>query len=274
LRYDGVSRKQVDTMVLQVSPLIYTPVVTWEKLPDDFVLPDDPVDNIHQPHLAAALTEALSLVGKVSETTLASTNYGVCATVDGKIVIKAPDWAYIPAIKVDRSEVYRSYTPVLQGENPVIVMEFLSETDGGEYSSKPTYPPGKWYFYEQILRVPNYVIFDPLSGDLEIYRLNEAGRYQLHIMNNSGHYDIPEMQLSLGTWQGEREGRSGYWLRWWDMSGDLLLWGFEKAEQERQRAEQERQRAEQERQRAEQERQRADVLAERLRELGVEPNNL
>jgi hypothetical protein len=24
-------------------------VITWEKLPDDFILPDDPVDNIHQP---------------------------------------------------------------------------------------------------------------------------------------------------------------------------------------------------------------------------------
>jgi Putative restriction endonuclease len=254
-------------MVLQVSQLDYAPVVTWEKLPDDFILPNDPVDNIHQPFLAAALTEALYLVGKVSETVLASTNYGVCATIDGKIVVKAPDWAYIPDIKVERSEVFRSYTPVLQGDKPIVVMEFLSDTDGGEYSIKPTYPPGKWYFYEQILRVPHYVIFDPLSGDLEIYHLNEAGRYQLQIMNNAGHYDIPEMQLSLGTWQGEREGRSGYWLRWWDASGNLLLWGFEKAEQERQRAEQEKQRAEQEKQ-------RADALAEKLRELGIEPNDL
>jgi hypothetical protein len=261
-------------MVLHVSPLVYAPVITWEKLPDNFVLPDNPVDNIHQPLLAAALTEALYLVGKVSETTLAITNYGVCATVDGKIAIISPDWAYIPVTKVDKSEVYRSYTPVLQGENPIIVMEFLSETDGGEYSVKPTYPPGKCYFYEQILRVSNYIIFDPLSGDLEVYRLNQARGYQLQIMNNAGRYDIPEMQLSLGTWQGEREGRSGYWLRWWDMSGDLLPWGFEKVEQEQQRTEQERQRAEQEKQRAEQEKQRADALAEKLRELGVDPNDL
>ena len=42
-------------------------------------------------------------------------------------------------------------------------------------------------------------------------------------------------------------------------------------EQEQQRAEQERQRAEQERARAEQERLRAEQLAQRLRELGVEP---
>ncbi len=36
-----------------------THTITWEKLPDDFVLPDDPVDNIGQPAIAAALTESL-----------------------------------------------------------------------------------------------------------------------------------------------------------------------------------------------------------------------
>jgi Uma2 family endonuclease len=46
----------------------------------------------------------------------------------------------------------------------------------------------------------------------------------------------------------------------------------ERAEQERERANQERERAEQERERAEQERERADRLAEKLRELGIDPN--
>ncbi|WP_287726970.1 hypothetical protein [Microcystis sp. M061S2] len=30
-------------------------IITWEKLPDDFILPDEPVDNNLQPLLAAAL---------------------------------------------------------------------------------------------------------------------------------------------------------------------------------------------------------------------------
>jgi Uma2 family endonuclease len=254
-------------MVLQVPRPTQAPIVTWEKIPDDYILPDDPVDNINQPALAAALTEALYLVGKVSETTLASTNYGICATIDGKIVVKAPDWAYVPEIQVARAEVFRSYTPQLQGQLPSIVMEFLSDTEGTEYSSKPTYPPGKWYFYEQILRVPNYVIFEPTSGDLEVYRLNDVGNYRLRSMNAEGRYDIPELQLSLGLWQGQREGRDGYWLRWWNASGDLLLWGREKVEQEKQRVEQEKQRAEQEKQ-------RADSLAQKLRELGIDPETL
>ena len=58
------------------------------------------------------------------------------------------------------------------------------------------------------------------------------------------------MNLFLGTWQGERENRTGYWLRWWDEQGNLLLWGLEKAEQERQRAER---------------------LAAQLRAAGIEP---
>ena len=81
------------------------------------------------------------------------------------MVVKAPDWAYIPQINVPRQEIKRSYTPKLQGDIPVIVMEFLSDTEGGEYSIKPTYPPGKWFFYEQVLEVPNYIIFEPDSGE-------------------------------------------------------------------------------------------------------------
>jgi len=241
--------------------------ITWEKLPDDYKLPDDPVDNINQPALAAALTQSLELAGKLPPNALTPTNYGICATLNGKIVVKAPDWAYIPKIGVDREEVIRSYTPQLQGDIPVIVMEFLSDTEGGEYSIKPTYPPGKWFFYECVLKAPNYAIFEPDSGNLEVYRLDHnTGRYIVQTSNENQHYWIGEMNLYLGVWQGMRENRTGKWLRLWDEQGNLLLWGRELAEQERQRAEQERQRAEQERQRAER-------LAAQLRAAGIEPED-
>lgn len=58
-------------------------------------------------------------------------------------------------------------------------------------------------------------------------------------------------------------------MRWWDLQGNLLLTGEERAEQESQRAERESQRAEQESQRAEQERQRADRLIAQLRRRGA-----
>jgi Uma2 family endonuclease len=232
--------------------------ITWEKLPDDYKLPDDPVDNINQPALAAALTESLQLAGKISVNALTPTNYGICATLNGKMVIKAPDWAYIANIRVQREEVKRSYTPQLQGEIPVIVMEFISDTQETEYSIKATYPPGKWFFYERILKVPNYIIFEPDSGSLEIYHLETTTeQYILQEPDENQHYWIAEMNLYLGVWQGTRENRAGKWLRWWDEQGNLLSWGFELAEQERQRAEQERQRAER--------------LAAQLRAAGIEP---
>jgi hypothetical protein len=233
--------------MLATSP---TYTITWEKLPDDFVLPDDPVDNINQPALAAALTESLQLAGRLPETALTPTNYGICATVNGKTVVKAPDWAYISQITVPRAEVVRSYTPRLQGELPTLVLEFLSDTDGGEYSVKETYPPGKFFYYEQILQVPNYGIFNLDAGTLELYRFGETQRYRLETANEQGRFWLPEMQLFLGVWQGTRENRQGAWLRWWDEQGNLLLWGSERVAQERQRAER---------------------LAAQLRAAGIEP---
>ncbi|MCU0538054.1 MAG: Uma2 family endonuclease [Hydrococcus sp. Prado102] len=230
------------------SPANFT--VTWEKLPDEYVLDNEPVDNIAQPLLALALTDSLESAGKLLTNALIATNYGICATVDGKVVIKAPDWAYVPSISVSREEVKRSYTPRTQGDIPTIVMEFLSDTDSSEYSIKPTYPPGKWFFYEQILQVPNYIIFDPDTGALEVYQLNDSGRYQLLQPDANNRYQIDEIGLFLGVWEGTRENRTGYWLRWWDEEGELLLWGLELATRERQRAER---------------------LAAQLRAAGIEP---
>ncbi|WP_416670394.1 Uma2 family endonuclease [Egbenema bharatensis] len=231
--------------------------VKWEKLPDDFVLDDDPVDNINQPALAAALTESLELANRLPAHALTLTNYGICATLNQQVVVKAPDWGYVAEIRVSREEVNRSYTPNLQGEVPCIVMEFISDEEGKEYSNKPTYPPGKWFFYEQILQVPNYVIFEPNTGILEVYRLDASGRYLLQESNPDDRHWIPEMNLFLGIWQGSRENRTGDWLRWWNAEGELLLWGSELVAKERHRAESERQRAER--------------LAAQLRAAGIEP---
>ena len=146
-------------------------------------------------------------------------------------------------------------------------MEFISEAEGTEYSSKPTYPPGKWFFYEQVLQVPTYAIFSPESDILEVYRLGQDGRYTTANADEQSRYWLPEMELFLGVWQGDHAGRSGTWLRWWDSDGNLLLWGDELAAAQRQIAEEERQKAEQERQRAER-------LLAQLRAAGIEPEDL
>jgi len=238
--------------------------ITWEKLPDDFVLPDDPVDNNLQPLLAEALRESLELAGLLSESMLMATNFGICATVADKTVVKAPDWVYITGVKpLAEGVIRRSYTPRLEGDIPLMVLEFISETEGTEYSLNPHYPYGKWYFYERIIQVPLYGIFQPETKTLDLFRLVE-GRYEPQVPNENFRFWIPEMNLFLGPWDGQRSNLSTTWLRWWDSSGNLLLWGSERIEQQKQQLDQQRQRAEQEKQRAER-------LAAQLRALGVEP---
>jgi hypothetical protein len=57
--------------------------IVWEKLPDDFVLRNDPVDNINQPALAAALTASLQIANRLPDQALTPTNYGISVAVNG-----------------------------------------------------------------------------------------------------------------------------------------------------------------------------------------------
>ncbi|MFM6439728.1 MAG: hypothetical protein ACKPGW_33175, partial [Microcystis panniformis] len=118
-----------------------------------------------------------------------------------------------------------------------------------------------------------YGIFQPKTGELEIYRLNQ-GRYEQQKPDENNRYWIKELNLFIGIWQGTKDEFTTNWLRWWDKSGNLLLWGSELVEQERQRAAQEKQRAEQAELELEQERISRQRLVQKLKELGVNPENL
>jgi Uma2 family endonuclease len=259
--------------ILKTPPRQTLPPITWQKLPADYPLPDDPVDNLLQPLLAAALRESLELAGLILDSMIIATDFGICATVGDKNIVKAPDWVYVPSANpVPPGTNRRSYTPHAEGGLPTVVMEFISATEGGEYSINPHYPYGKWYFYEQILKVPVYVIFHPQTGVLEVYVLTD-GQYKEQSPDEHGRFWLDALNLFLGVWQGKKAEVEDRWLRFWDQSGQLLLWGTERLQQEQQKTDQERQRADQEHQRADQERQRADQLAAQLKALGVDINS-
>jgi hypothetical protein len=111
-------------------------------------------------------------------------------------------------------------------------MEFLSNEDYSELSVRSTPPYGKLYFYEQILQVPTYVTYDPYEPKLEV-RYLQNGAYETQAADAEGRVRIPELDLWLGIWSGERLGQTINWLRWWDSQGNLLLWSSEQAQQER-----------------------------------------
>ena len=128
-------------------PKLSTIAISWEALPEDFILEEEPVENTAQPLIAGALREGLELSGYIQPTMLIAANLGICATMYGKLVIKAPDWFFVQTVLplsgvTDR----RSYTPHLEGEIPRIVIEFCSDPDGKEYSARRTFPPRKMVF--------------------------------------------------------------------------------------------------------------------------------
>ena len=172
---------------------------------------------------------------------------------------EAPDWFYVPNVppNID-GQIRRSYMLWREHIAPLIALEFasgngdeereltpLSRTDEGVVTK-----PGKFWVYEQVMRIPYYGIYQVNNGRLEVYRLID-GYYQLLELNQRGHFPIAPLGVELGLWQGSYQNQTMLWLRWWDEEGNLLLMGDERAELERLRGEQQRERAEQERLRAE-----------------------
>jgi Uma2 family endonuclease len=192
---------------------------------------------------------------------------------------EAPDWFYVPNVPPLLNGVgRRSYVLWQEFVAPLIAIEFVSGDGSEERDATPPSAPegskaGKFWVYEQAIRIPFYAIYDVWKAALDVYEL-VANHYQPIAPNQRGHYPIAPMGVELGIWQGKEGNQTLPWLRWWDSAGHLLLTGEERAEQEKQRAEQEKQRAEQEKQRAEQEKQRADRLAARLQEMGINPEEV
>ncbi|MCU0567464.1 MAG: DUF874 family protein [Oculatellaceae cyanobacterium Prado106] len=185
---------------------------------------------------------------------------------------EAPDWFYIPNVPPTlNGQMRRSYVLWQEYVAPLIVLEFVS--GDGEEERDRTPITGKFWVYEQAIRVPFYGIYEVSKAQVEVYHLVENAYHRVPA-NDRGHFPITPMGIELGIWQGHYQNADLPWLRCWDLSGNLLLTGDERAEQEKQRAEQEKQRAEQERQRAEQEKQRADRLAEYLRSQGINPDQV
>ncbi len=205
--------------------------IEWATLPSDFSLLEEPVDDIYHSLLAASLSETLDLAGFIAPDMLMGSNFSFCAFVEGKIVVKAPDWFYIPSVlPVEPGVIRHIYTPHVEGDIPALVMEFVCGTEQKEYSIKSTFPYGKWYFYERILEVPIYVIFDPYEDILEVHSL-KSGKYELQQPDENGRYWIDSMNLSLGVWRGKRANLTISWLRWWDEAGNMLPWADEKVQQ-------------------------------------------
>ncbi|MDM8528394.1 Uma2 family endonuclease [Anaerolineales bacterium HSG24] len=135
--------------------------------------------------------------------------------------------------------------------SPYIVAEFLSPStkneDLGRISEVTGNPPPKWKVYEQILKIPYYLLFDKRTEQLQAFRLVNNRYSKLDVANNR--LWIPEQKVGLGLWDGVYQGITRNWLRWYDTNGEWIPTLLERAEL---RAEQAQQQLERERQAKEQ----------------------
>ncbi|MDJ1169977.1 Uma2 family endonuclease [Roseofilum sp. BLCC_M154] len=171
---------------------------------------------------------------------------------------ESPDWFYVPNVPTTlNGQVRRSYVLWKELTPPQIALEFVSGNGSEERDRTPLF--GKFWVYEQVIRPAYYGIYEVKKSSVEVYHL-VGNNYQLLSANSRGHFEIPEMGVELGIWQGRYQNVELPWLRWWDREGNLLPTGEEQAQQERSRAE-------------EAER-RATLLAAKLQELGIDPNEI
>jgi Uma2 family endonuclease len=152
-----------------------------------------------------------------------------------------PDW-------YDKN--HRTYFFWEFGKAPEVVVEVVSNRKGNEAGSK----------LRDYARIKGdyYVIYDPtrqLSDEpLQVYELRE-GRYVRRADTR-----VPGVGLSLILWDGIYEGVQDTWLRWGDGEGHIIPTGAERASREAERASLAAERSER--------------LAAKLRELGINPDEV
>jgi hypothetical protein len=97
---------------------------------------------------------------------------------------EAPDWFYVPNVPPALDgQMRRSYVIWQEIVAPTIVLEFVSGNGDEERDATPY--KGKFWVYEQAIRVPFYGIYEVTKSRVEVYHLIE-GRYKLLKPNELG----------------------------------------------------------------------------------------
>ena len=284
-----------------MSQVLAAPPLEFEEIVKNLITEDDePVDNMYSGDQQRLLVEPLysCWTPPPGEDTpneprpfLAHANVGVFYGVRQPPLVPdmflsldvqvGPEWA--------NTGEPRSYFLWEFGKAPDVAVEIVSNKVGHELSRKLR-------DYARI-GVDYYVVYDPWfmlgEAELRVYELSATPFGRRYLLRED--FQLPGVGLSLMLWEGFFEGARTRWLRWCEANGNLIPSGNEKAEQEAARANQEATRANQEAIRANQEATRANQeaaranqeavranqeatragrLAAKLREMGVDLDNL
>ncbi|MGH9849612.1 MAG: Uma2 family endonuclease [Blastocatellia bacterium] len=158
----------------------------------------------------------------------------------------------------------RSYFVWEFGKVPEVVVEIVSNREGGELDRKLDAYAQMGALY--------YVVYDPqlkLKGDaLRVFVLRD-GEYQ-----ELERPYLSRVGLGLKLWDGVFEDKEDTWLRWCDAQGNIIPTGEERARMEAEARQQAEERAGHEAVARQEAENRAAQLAAKLRELGVDPDQL
>ena len=250
-------------------PQIEPPLPAQQTLPTMYDLPSENAeepglpDEFHglQPQL---LSRTLRLTDYRPDRIFVGSDLNLYYDVKNTLWYKRPDWFLVLDVPrlYEGEDLRSSYVVWQEGVSPFLVVELLSpgteKEDLGELAIAEEdntialdrdrqnngqltrgIPPKKWDVYERILRVPYYAVFSRYSDRLRGFKL-DGGRYREQTINGENpQFWIPEIKLGLGVWQGEFEGITRSWLRWYDAQGNWIPTDVElaiaDAERERQK---------------------------------------
>lgn len=224
---------------------------TSDELPDS---DDTPVDNEEQNFLPNLLLFLLKYIWKTRQDWFFGVDMGVYHTTGAnpRVPIVPDGFLSLGVVRRKGDRSRRSYVTWEENEVvPLLTLEIVSHTPGGEYDDKLA-------IYAR-LGVLYYVVYNPeywlRDGQMpfEVYKLVN-GSYQLQIGEP---YWMPEIGLGIGRTRDIPNMDLPEVLCWFDESGRRYLIPEELAERERQRADAAQQQVE-------------ELLAQ-LRELGKEP---
>jgi Uma2 family endonuclease len=236
------------------------PLPTAEELPDSN---DTPVDNELQNLLPNLLLAILAAIWRDRDDWFFGVDMGIyyLPTFPRKSIV--PD-GFLSLGVERRSRPSGRLSYVMWEEHwtaPIVVVEVVSQTYGGEYDTK----------MERYLElgVLYYIIYNPdhfkrdQHAPFEVYRRVEDE----FVLQSQERFWIPELKLGIGVATGTYKGWERDWLFWFDQAGDRYPSPDEQVMQAEQRVEQVEQRAIQ----AEQ---AVQELRTRMQQRGIDPDSL
>ncbi|NET60583.1 MAG: Uma2 family endonuclease [Symploca sp. SIO2E6] len=261
------------------------------------VIEDDiPIDDFKTEQQQRLLIEPLHSSSPLPKPFLAAAHVGLFYDIKEDPIV--PD--FMLSLGVKRAADYslrenRTYLAWKFGKLPDVCIEIVSNQEGDElFLSEQSQQQGKTRtkmdIYEDI-SIPYFVVFDPFQeipgkegmdgALLRVWEITSQGYQELtsnqKFTSGGESVWLEEVGIGLMLWYGAFEGNvKSLWLRWCDQEGQPIPTGAEGAKMLRQRrAEMERQRADTRQQaEIEMERQRVERLAQKLREMGVDPDQI